>query len=207
MEIRRLGWIEVRVVVRVEVRIAVRMVADHSSCGGCLLKSASQGPMQPAVLLMMRYCPPPRCAGASFQKPSERLLLKHPACSLLSARARVSGIVMQEVQTLQNLFLKCSLPGTNCGVHPAPPCSCAPQQAATSCVPPTSSCAGLGLSVSPTTAAFNITHESWEGPELRRAIAANVWEGNRTTLAFGRCSVECFSDTASSSTPMGRGNG
>jgi len=36
--------------------------------------------MQPAVLLMMRYWPPPRAAGATFQKPLENLFVKHAAC-------------------------------------------------------------------------------------------------------------------------------
>ena len=31
--------------------------------------------MQPAVLLMMRYWPPPRFAGAWFQKPFDRLFV------------------------------------------------------------------------------------------------------------------------------------
>ena len=42
--------------------------------------------MQPAVLLMMRYWPPPMLAGAWFQKPFDRLLTKHAACSALSAQ-------------------------------------------------------------------------------------------------------------------------
>jgi len=42
--------------------------------------------MQPAVLLMMRYWPPPMLAGAWFQKPLESLLTKHSACSGVSAQ-------------------------------------------------------------------------------------------------------------------------
>jgi len=44
-------------------------VARQCRCGGCSRKSASHGPMQPAVLLRMRYWPPPMLAGAWFQKP------------------------------------------------------------------------------------------------------------------------------------------
>ena len=43
--------------------------AHQSSDGGCPLKTAINGGTQPAVLLRMRYWPPPMLAGAWFQKP------------------------------------------------------------------------------------------------------------------------------------------
>ena len=97
--------------------------------GGWSRKSAIQGPMLPAVLLRMRYWPPPMLFGALFQKPSERLLTKHAASSALRARTRSSGTMMLSRQLSQNLLLKCSLPGRKSGVHPAPQLSwsCAPQ--------------------------------------------------------------------------------
>ena len=49
--------------------------------------------------------------GALFQKPSERLLTKHAASSVLSARTRVSGTRMLSRQPSQNLLLKCRLDG------------------------------------------------------------------------------------------------
>ena len=67
-------------------------------------------------------------AGAMFQKPSVRLLTKQTACSRLSARQCVSGTRIQMRQLSQNLFLKCSLPGTNWGGHD-PLLNGAPQQA------------------------------------------------------------------------------
>ena len=84
--------------------------------------------MQPAVLLMMRYWPLPMLSGARFQKPSERLLIKHAACSAVTAQIRSTGTMMESLQLSQNLFLKLCLPGTNRGMHVAPPWSCAPQQ-------------------------------------------------------------------------------
>ena len=56
-------------------------------------------------------------AGAMFQKPSVRLLTKGIACSRLSARTCVSGTGRQARQISQNLFLKCSFPGTKWGGH------------------------------------------------------------------------------------------
>ena len=87
--------------------------------------------MQPAVLLIMRHCPPPMLDGAGFQKPLERLLTKHAACAALSARARANGTKMKlsgARQLSQNLFLKWGPPGTKLGTHPAPPLSSAPKQ-------------------------------------------------------------------------------
>ena len=69
-------------------------------------------------------------AGAMFQKPSVRLLAKRVACSRLSARTCVSGTGRHARQLAQNLFLKCSFPGTKWGGH-APLLKCAPQQAET----------------------------------------------------------------------------
>ena len=73
--------------------------------------------MLPAVLLRMRYLPPPMLLGAMFQKPSERLLAKHAASSLLTTRTCATGIKMPSLQVSQNLFLKCSLPGRKLGVQ------------------------------------------------------------------------------------------
>ena len=39
-------------------------------------KTAINGAMQPAVLLMMRYWPPPMLAGALFQNPLENLVMR-----------------------------------------------------------------------------------------------------------------------------------
>ena len=55
--------------------------AHQSSGGGCPLKTAINGAMQPAVLLMMRYWPPPMLAGALFQNPLENLVIRQAACS------------------------------------------------------------------------------------------------------------------------------
>ena len=85
--------------------------------------------MQPAVLLTMRYWPPPMLAGAWFQKPFDRLFTKHAACSALSAQTCASGTMMPSRQLSQKLFLKCSLPGTKSGGQRTPPFNSAPQQA------------------------------------------------------------------------------
>ena len=81
-------------------------VADQSHGGGWSRKSASRGPMLPAVLLMMRYWPPPMLAGAWFQKPSERLLTKDAASSADRTQTRLVGTIMESLQLTQNLFLK-----------------------------------------------------------------------------------------------------
>ena len=108
--VRGLRW---KVRMRQVLRMRSNLVASrHWIIGGCSRKSASHGPTQPAVLLRMRYWPPPMFAGALFQKPSERLLTTHAAWSSLSARSCSSGTMTQLRQLSQNLFLKCSLPGT-----------------------------------------------------------------------------------------------
>ena len=114
--------------------------AHQSSCGGCPLKRAIKGATQPAVLLMMRYWPPPMLTGALFQKPFDRLLTKHAACSALIARTCARGTKIPSLQLAQNLFLKCSLPGTKSGVHSTSPSSAPQQVVATS----PSSSKGLG---------------------------------------------------------------
>ena len=62
--------------------------------------------MLPAVLLIMRYWPPPMLAGAWFQKPSERRLTKRAASSVVRAQTRLVGTTMESLQLSQNLFLK-----------------------------------------------------------------------------------------------------
>ena len=74
------GWLRGRMRLRVRDE-AVRRVFDfdsahQSSDGGCPLKTAINGATQPAVLLMIRYWPPPMLAGALFQNPLENLLTK-----------------------------------------------------------------------------------------------------------------------------------
>ena len=81
-------------------------MACHWNGGGWSRKSASRGPMLPAVLLRMRYWPPPMLLGALFQKPSERLLTKDAASSADRTQTRLVGTIMESLQLTQNLFLK-----------------------------------------------------------------------------------------------------
>lgn len=59
--------------------------------------------MHPAVLLMMRTCPPPLSAGVTFQNPSLGLLASSLHSSGVSARKAVAGTVRPERHEAQNL--------------------------------------------------------------------------------------------------------
>ena len=88
------------------------------------------GPLAVAVLLTRRNSPPPKDAGATFQKPAERLLLEYISCiCLLSARMRHVGTETPDsLQFGQNLFLKWALPHSKPMVWSASWQISAPQQ-------------------------------------------------------------------------------
>ena len=89
--VRGLRW---KVRMRQVLKMRSNLVASrHWIIGGCSRKSASHGPMQPAVLLRMRYWPPPKLAGAWFQKPSERRLTKHATSSEVSAQTCTCRVI------------------------------------------------------------------------------------------------------------------